>query len=498
MGTPATTVTKQDGNTGVVQPSQSNVLAIIAPSAMGVANVAASYTRQADILTDRGLGPLIEDAAYYLQTARKPVLLITPTTTTAGAIAAVNSSLKVGTSVVTATGTPLDEYNIIFKVIAGGTIGVTGITFQFSLDGGSTYSGTIALGTAVLYLFNVPRPTLAGSSGVTFNFAAGTLLAGDIVTTTTTHAQMTNSDLLTALEALRITKLPWDNVLIDAIATATLIATVDSWLSALEGVGVYKMAWMNIRHKNIPVPSTESEAAYATAAATVVSATATLRVDVGADGGNLPSPVTGLVLFRPTSLAIATRANAGPIGVDPAFKQLGAIPGFQLSDANGNPLWHDEQIYPGLDALRLSTLRTFPGDIGTFINNANMLSGVNSDYVFDQHARCANVCATVATQGLNKSLSKGVRKQPQDPVTGKLYILEQDASAIEEDTNPQIDLATQGQVNGARVQLSRVDDLSSNAGAMLNADIQIQALAYIKGFNVVEKFVKAIQVTSTP
>jgi hypothetical protein len=493
MTAPNVSGKKQDGNTGVVAQALTGILAIIAPSASGVANVAATYTRQADVITDRGMGPLVEDAAYYFDTAGKPVLVITPTTSTAATNSAVNASGATGTSVVTVTGTALDEYDVVFKVPTGGTIGVAGIVVQYSFDNGATYGGLVALGTATSLLLNLPRPS-GTSSGLTLHFAAGTFVTGDVFTLSTTHADMTNSDLLTALEALRITKLPWDNVYIDTIATATTIATVDSWLSGLEAVGIFKMAWMNIRHKIKPVPTGETEAAYATAAAAVVAAVSTIRVDVAADGGYVSSLVTGCLLFRQAALGIATRSNPNPLGRDPAFVEDGPIPGFFLADANGNPLWHNEYLYPGLDALRLSTLTTFPGKNGTYIGNANMLSAPGSDYVFDQHAKTSNVACSYAYAGLTNNLSRGVRKQPPDPVTKMIYILESDAEAIEQTIQPQMANALKGQVQDTAIIIARNDDLSSNAGATVHADVEVESLAYIKAFAYVSKFVRTINV----
>jgi hypothetical protein len=496
MTAPSVDITKQDGNTGVVSPSQTGVLAIIAPAAGGTANQPGSYTRQSDMLSEFIGGPLVEDSAYYFDTAQLPVVAMSPTCSTAAAFGTINHSGEVGTSTITFTGTPIDEFDIIVKFPLGGTVATGPISYQYSLDNGSTWSAVQALGVATTAVLYLPRPSTT-SSGVTMNLGSGTIVTGDVVMVPTTHADMTNGDLVTALAALQASKLPWDNLYIDTIATATTIATVDAWLSSLEATGVFKMAWMNIRHKTKPVPTGETEAAYATAAGVVVGATSTFRVDVGADGGYVPSLVSGLLLFRQTALGVATRSNPLPEGTDPAFVELGPIPGFQIADVNGNPLWHDEQIFPGLDNLRLSTLRTFPGKIGTYITNANMLSVPGSDYVFDQHAKTSNTACSIGYQELTDNLSRGVHKQPEDPTTHKIYIDPLDAESIEESANIAMGDELSGQVQGVAMLLSRTDDLGSNAGATLNADIETESLAYIKKFNVISKFVRQITATQT-
>jgi hypothetical protein len=497
MPIPFTSIQKQDGNTGVCAPSQTGVLAVIANSQSGVANLPGTYTRQSDILAAFGLGALIEDCSYYIQNAQKPVLALKPTCSTASAFGTINHSGQVGTSTVTFTGTPWDEYDVIVKCLLGGTVGTGPITIEYSLDNGNIWSAPIALGVAELWVLNVPTPATAGSSGVTVNFGAGTLVTGDIVSVSATPSYMTNSDLVAALAALYASKLPWDGLLIDMIATATTIATVDSWLQSLEAVGRGKTVWMNTRHKIKPVPTGESEATFATAMAVITTAVSTIRIDVATDGGYVPSGVTGLLQFRPASLGISTRANPSPVGQDPAYRALGALPGYQLTDVNGNPLWHDERLFPGLDALQLSTLCTDDQDPGVYIGNARILSTPTSDFQFDQHARCANVALEVAYAAIKINYSRGVRTLPPDPVTGEEYVLPDDATAIEETVNPQLAEALNGQVQAVELILALNDDLSSNEGAVINANLDLDALRYVKGFRVVEKFVKSIQVPLT-
>ncbi len=492
---PSVTITKSDGNTGVVRPATSGVLAIIAPAQKGPVNTPSSFARIIDAYATYGLGSLVEYGGYFMRNAGKPVVLINPTTTTVAGIGTLVPVFATGsvTASVVASGYPLDEYNIVVNVVNGGTVGTTGLTYTYSLDGGVTTSALNSLGTATTITPTLPNSGGA-SSGVTFTLG-GTLATGSSWTVPTTRAAMSNADLTASLEALRVSRLPWDAVLVDGSASATTVSTVDTWLAGLESVGIFKMAYLNTRHKTSPMPTGESEAAYATALGTLISGSSSTRVNVSADGGSGPSALTGLVTARPTSLAVATRKMSFPVGVDPAFVANGPIPGYQIADSNGNPLWHDEAIYPGLDALRLTTLRTIAGQQGVYITNANLLSASGSDYVYDQHAAVMNAACTIAYGLLTNQLSRGVGKAAPDATTGKIYILEKDAQAIEAVVSAAINQALKGQVNSASFQLSRTDDLSANSGATVNGEVQIQALAYVKNFAITAKFVKAISVT---
>lgn len=485
MTLPKTRITKVDGNTGSVSQSATGVLAIIATCASLTPNVAASFARQDLALAATGQGPLIEYAAYVMPITQNPVLLVAPTASTAASYGTVTHTGVLGTSVPSAGATnPLDDYQVVVTCVVGGTIGVAGITYTYSLDGGLSVSAVQALGTATT--LTIPN------SGVSFVLAAGTLLAADTFSCNVQHARMTTGDLTAALEALRVSRIPWDDVLIDGECTAATITLVDAWLTARESEGKYHCAYLNTRHKNLPVPSAESEATFAAAMATLVASSASIRLSVGTDAADLTSSVTALTLPRPTSLFLAARVMSIPIGRDAAFGEDGPLPGPQISDANGNPKWHDEALYAGLDDQRLTTLRTENGANGVFITNPLLLSPAGSDYVYVQHARVMNAACTVAFQVLTRELSRGVRKKAPNPQTGKIYIDERDARAIEAMVNEALAVPLEGQVTDFLFTLSRTDDLSANSGATVNSNMQIETLAYIKQINVNAGFAKSI------
>lgn len=480
---PTVSITKSDGNTGVVRPSEEGVLAIIAPCEKGTANQPASYSRQDLTLTDLGYGPLTDFASYVMSVAKRPVVLIRGTASTAATLSAVTHTGP-GTSVVTVSGTPLDDFEAEIVITLGGTIATGPISLKYSLDGGKSYSGIISLGTATSY--TIPN------SGVTFAFAAGSVLTGQREQTTATGARMTNANLVTALEALRTYGGAWDAILVGGLdAAAADVATLDAWLSTREGEGKFKTAVVN----SLPrAPGSQTEAQYATAMTTAWSAASSTRVVVCADAGYLQSLIRGVRTKRPVALGLAARGMLNDISRDCAFVADGPIAGFQIADDRGNPLFHDELLYPGLDDLRLTTLRSFYGRQGAYINNPLLISPSGSDYVFWQHARVMNKACDVTFQLLTARLSQGVRK---DAATG--FIKEEDAQELEALVNAELEkqLVTPGRVSAATFVLSRNDDLTSNAGATLTGEIQISALAYIKKFNLVSRFVKTISVNAS-
>lgn len=486
---PSVSVKKSDFQTGVARPSPTGVGVIIAASSTGTNNQPAGYARDALAVAALGYGPLTEYGSYGLQVGGNPVVLEKCAASIAGACGAV-TTVGTGTSAITASGAAFDEYNIFLNFLTGGTIGVAGITYNISLDGngGGSTSGTTALGTA-----NTIAPA---NTGVTIGLGAGTILAGTTAQFFTTRPQPNNADLAPALTALGNCRIPWEAVLVDVAYNVGTVGQLDTWETGLEAKGQFHLILMNTRHKNNPVPTAESEAAYLTAMTTLTQNDASINVAVGTDAAAYTSSLTGVSQPRPTAMFLLARIMAIPVGEDPAFSGRGNIPGATIADGNGNPYWHDEDLYPGLDALRLTTLRSFApgGPQGVYFCNANLLSPNGSDYVWVQHARCMNLACGIAWSVLSGLLSVGVGKQAPDPVTNGVYIAEHDAQRIEGQVNAALRTPMKNQVVQVVFVLSRTDDLSSNSSATVNGNLEIESLAYLKKYQIQASFVKSIAV----
>jgi hypothetical protein len=252
---------------------------------------------------------------------------------------------------------------------------------------------------------------------------------------------------------------------------------------------------MNSRFKLEPEPTAETEAAYATALQTTFGNQTSIRGCVGADGAHTPSLITGWNLKRPTSMFLAARAMLIPIGEDPAYVARGALAGAQIADGNGNPFDHDEDLYPNLDSLRLTTLRSFApgGPQGVYLTNANTIQPSGGQFPYLQMVRIANVACTVAWSALTSQLSRGVRKNPKaDPTTGAVYIFEPDASSIESYVNSALIQPLKGQVSSFGFSLSRTDNLNATP-VIVTGLLDVVSLAYIKGYQIQFQFSKTLQ-----
>lgn len=345
-----------------------------------------------------------------------PVVLVRSDNSTAGAYGAITDT-GTGTSTPTAGVTePVDAFDVKVEFIEGGTVGVAGITYRWSIDGGKTKSKTLALGVA--NSITIP------DTGVTIALGAGTIVAGDSISFTTTAPANTNADLAASLEALRVTSLPFDAVLLDIDADATTVATCDLWLKNLGNQkGKFKTIILTARPRG-PI---ETEAEYRDAMALLFDAAASIDILVCADRADLVSVLRGVKMPRPTGLMVASRGMAIPVGEDAARVARGPLPGVSITDERRNPKYHDEANFPGLDDLRLTTLRTFEGREGVFITNARLLSPTGSDYVYWQHARVINRASEIAHAKYTELLSSGVKKSDEVGPAGERYIAEEAA-----------------------------------------------------------------------
>lgn len=483
---PNVSVKKTQVGAGAAIQSSDGILAVLASSPSGDLLVPGLFSQQGILTESYPLGPLPEYAAYDINVSGRPCLAMRSNASIAGARGTITKNIAGSASVTAAATNPYEHYAVQVDILQSGTVGAAGITYQYSLDGGTTVSAPQALGTQTT--LTIPNSGVAYTLG-----SGGTLDVGDNWSEFTERPLLNNADVSAALAVLQTTRLPWEGVLIDCQYTTGTVGEIDTWLASLEPKGQFHWAAINTRFLTEPTPTGETPAAYAAAMATLTENDATNRMCVGADGGHVVSLITGLNLKRPTALALAAMAMSltPNIGTDPSDVENGPVEGFQI-DVGSNPNDWDEDIYQSLDSLRLVTLRSFApgGPQGVYITNPNVLIPNGSNIVWLQYLRVLNKACSIAWQVLSGLLSKGVRTVVNQS-TGALTIDPRDAQTIEALVNDPLKRALAGQVSGTSFAIDRSQDLST-PGTPINASVGVQGLFYIKGFNVVVGLVKSI------
>lgn len=164
---------------------------VIAPVAVNADSTPRVFASADALLEQHDYCPGVDYAALYIDATKKPVIFVGIPVATAGVLGRQNGSGVTGTSVISiAAGANgyLDETDFRIVVVTGGTIGTNGIVVSISADGGLS-TKNVRLGTATSY--TVPY------LGIVISFGAGTLIAGDTYTFTTT-APMWDSDGIAA------------------------------------------------------------------------------------------------------------------------------------------------------------------------------------------------------------------------------------------------------------------------------------------------------------
>lgn len=448
-----------DGGLGIVPANAFGVPAIIGTSSTGTANVVQAVGSADALKTLFGTGPLVEAAAHALDVAGGPVICLKVTSTTPGTAGAVTLT-GTGLSVLTLTGSaPVDSYEAQVKIVTGGANPASNaITFQVSLDGGRTWSAVTALPSSGIYV--VP------GVGITLNFSAASLVAGDVYSFAATGPSYNTTDLGTAIDALLADSQEWFLLYVvgtpaDATAMQGVFALIDAKLEA--AANNYRFA------RGLMQAIDDTDANIKTAGASLTSR----RVAIAAGFTRFLSAVSGLQ----RKMALATIACARAASVSPK-EDLGRVATGPLP-ASVLGLLRDEFKTPNLDGEGYITARTHVGLPGFYITNPNVKSSSTSDFKYLQNGRVMDIAARAVRRGQLHYLNDDVRTEPLDsPTPGR--ILEQDALDIESYITEQMraDTTRRGYASDVSCVLDRSVNMLSTSS--LKLAYRVLPLAYSK------------------
>jgi hypothetical protein len=470
-----------DRQTGVTKPSTAGLLCIIAPSEKGPTTLAASYTDLDEALAVYGDGPLVEDACREVQEAGNPFVLLRATASVA-ATYGTPVLTGAGTADVTAgPGLPFDDYSVLVTIINGGTLGATGITYKYSLDGGRNESAVFALGTSLV--ISIPR------SGVQVTFeTAETVLTGQTIAIPAFGPSLNSTNLTDALETLRTSTESWNEIIVHGPSDAAMLAVADAWLKARRDEGKPGEIFLNTRAHT----SGETASTFRSAMATIFaahSADQSKSIGIGYDYCEIDSLLTNIRKRVPVAVVAAARAAKVDIATDLASAAEDDLPSVYIANDDGSQKYHNESKHPGPDDDRFITLMQDSKMDPVKITNPRLFTSAGSDWVYLQHARVMNRAIEVAVAALKKKLSIPVRKHRIDANTA--YIQEGELTQLESGVNSELKnalLTTPPRADSTGVKLSRTDNVSPNTGSKVTGQVKVDALSYIKGFDLTASF----------
>lgn len=457
MALPGVNVTLQDFALGLVEPAD-HAQAVVGTAASGTANAVVAISDLKTLKSTFGSGPLVEAAAHALVIAGGPIYCCKVAASNNGSNGTVT---RTGTGVdpgAGVSGTPLDDYSVVVKMILGGARGTA--TFKISFDGGDNYSEEYVTAATVT--------TWATETGLTITFTTGSnYVAGDLYSWTATGPTYSSSDLATALDNLNASAYSFEFVhIVGTVGGADDAAKVTNIAALAAAVDTKLTAWATSFRYAFAILQVPTVADAALNVAGVTGFASTRQMWVAGDV-EMVSAVTARKIRRNASLTIAARLGAINLQRSPACPADGTLPGVVS-------LYRDERTTEALDTLRITTLRTFDSAAsGFYVTNGRMMAAAGSDYTFVQNRRVMDRGATVARRALIPLVNADLRV---DSTTG--FIDELEAVAIETKVARALeaDLVASGRASAVEVLVKRDDNILSTQ--TLNVLVRIIPKAY--------------------
>lgn len=449
MPLPGVGLSIQDFSLGAGTPTAEDPHVKIGTSAGGTANTVYSFgdpKAAKDVLLS---GPLLEAVAEALAYAGGPVLAVPVTASTAGTNSAVTLTGTGVTPGLGVTGTPKDAYEVQVKIVTGGAVGTA--TFQISFDGGDTWhAGGSTYATAASVT------TFATETGLTLTFAAGTYVAGDVYKFTSTAPAYTSADLNTALDAVLADARPKSFVhVVGTVGGATDTDKVTNLVALATAIDSKMTAWETAKNYAFAIVEAPDVADAALTGSAGLTGFASKRVGIAAGYAEITSQISGRIYKRPQAWPIVDRVAAIQPSEDPGWvgSPRGSLPGIVK-------LYRDERVTPGLDAIRLNTLRTYESFPGFYVTRGRLMAPTGSDFSDLVNRRVMDRACRVARQALMPYVNAAIRV---NRITG--YIDERQARAIEGKVDAQLRaaLVAPDQASDLSVRIKRDNNILSTS-----------------------------------
>lgn len=461
---PSHSLTIRDGGLGLIGSSTGQSFKV-GSSTSGTAGTFYSFagTDVQTVFDTLGEGPLPHAVAKHLiHSEGQPVVAYKQAPTTAGTSTAVTQT---GSGpLVTLTGAPNDQYDAIVKIITGGAIGTS--TFQYSLDGGDTWS--VVYATAATFLL---------PSGVTANMAAGTYVVDTTYAWTDTAPTMTTADVGAAMDAIIASAYDGEFVHIlgqtaDAASCLTMATLVATKVTAAWAAHRYFFAVMEAPAV-APSGLATSFAAFESKGVVVVGGFAEIIDDKDSNiyKRSIARSIAPRIARNPIAVAIAR--DAADSDLDPLSDVVRLVP----DGAAASTGYSDAATDPTLNNARFTTAMSFVGRGGYYPTGTGLtMASVTSDYQLIPYLRIILQAARAwYLYGLS-NLGKRIRTNPD---TG--YIASAYGDAIEKAGESRIRAALGDAIEGVRVLVNRTDAIT--ATQTLRAKVRVVVGGYIITFD---------------
>lgn len=402
MTLPSQTITVLDPGLGRVAAAPDSPL-YLGPAVGGSAsaNELLSFSRLNDVPDVLGRGDLAGDVAKALRERGGPVLVMPTNASVDDTTSAVTQSG--GGPTVSVSGTPAARYTARVEIMAGGALG-TG-SFRYTLDRHTVASGSNAPTWSPTRTIPAGGSFVAGDSGLTLTFAAGTYVLGETYDFTTIPEAPNATDIsdaITALLALTSVEFPLVNLSAtfdDATNAASIAAALGGHATTLAGQFRYARAIADIGSGDT--------------SANVLGESWTSRRVAPCYGFSLTSavqPYEGYAVRKVGCYSdVAARAARVLVSTDLARFAEGALGGVQRIDFDG---FNDAT----LDNAGITTLRTWPGIPGFYVANGRLKSPPGSDFTDLHFGKIMDLACRTVYRAQLPFIAEGFRTNPDGSI----------------------------------------------------------------------------------
>lgn len=379
----------KDGGLGIQPSSGTGVHAKIGVASAGTVGEIVSITDGDQIAGQFGTGPLANALADSYMTGSRYMYTVRAAGDVASSVGSI-TPLASGTGTFAVTGAPLDDYEVIAKIVDTGRY--NSATFQYSLDGGDTYSK----------LITVPAGNgeyAVTGTGITFKFTEGvdepenSFRAGDRFTLKTVAPTASVSAVNDAIDALLDSKYTFEGIHIVGISAASLWAALAARADEAESRFRYLYLLAEARGPN----SGETVDTWVNDLLTESAGFSHPRVGVCAGRLEISDYLTGRVVERNGAGIMAGRIMKCKVMESAGKVMLGSLAGVVSLRPVGLNTGHIAALNEG----RFISFREYEGLNGQYPTEFRLMASVLSDYQYGEFRRVMDkACRAVRIAGL--------------------------------------------------------------------------------------------------
>lgn len=384
---------------------------------------------------------------------------------------------------------PIDAYEPVFEILNGGTRGVDGITYRYSMDGGRTYTPVKRLGTAVEVVL---EDRTGVSAGIKVTISAGTLTAGDTVSAKCTPPEIQASDVVAALNAVDNSEHVDDYTFVHPASNLGSLSNanaIQAGLAALAQKNTFIFAMLDCR----PMATDEPLAEYAADLDVEVASLAADRLAIGGGMCRITDPTTQWKLRRCVSWRAVERLIARPLNEELGNWDIGPVDDVDIYNLDGTEkVEYDARVDSLLHDARYVTLTTRKRRQGVYFTRGNMMSEAGKDFKVIAYRRVMDVASNILQVVGEDTIGKTVFP---DPLTGRLP--EADAQRFDRRFQSALEEAVlagqagdNGAVTGIQVKVSRTTPVVPIA--KLAAEVRMVPVGFIGEFKGTIGFVRSL------